>query len=112
MQIKTISKKEMSFLLKLAVPLVISGIVSASMGFFSTIFLSHLGHQELAAGAIVIWLFATLMCVIWGTLSSVSVLVAQKNGEKDHLGVALVLRDGVILALLLSPPAILLLWNI
>ena len=104
--------KETSILLKLAIPLILSGLVSAAMNFFSTLFLAHLGHQALAAGAIVIWLFATLMVIVWGTLSSVSILVAQKHGEQDDLGISLILKDGIFLAFISFIPATLLLWNI
>lgn len=106
------SNKDVRALLKLAIPLVISGIVESSIGFFSTIFLSHLGQTELAAGALVAWLFATLMMILWGTLSSVSVLVSQKYGAKDYQGIAFILRDGLLWAFILTIPAFILLWNL
>ncbi|MEO8401116.1 MAG: MATE family efflux transporter [Gammaproteobacteria bacterium] len=103
---------DVSPLLILAIPLIFSGVVESSIGFFSTIFLARLGHEALAAGGLVNWLFATLLVILWGTLTAVSVMVAQKHGAKDEKGVAYVLRDGIVLALLLLVPAFLLLWNI
>lgn len=98
-------------LLLLAIPLILTGMVESSIGFFSTLFLSHLGEDALAAGALVSWLFATMMVIIWGSLTAVSVVVAQRYGAKDHTGVSNALRDGLILAFLLVPPAFIVLWN-
>jgi MATE family multidrug resistance protein len=101
---------ETRLLLKLAIPLILTGLVEASVGFFSTLFLARLGPKELAAGALVTWLFVTIMVVLWGTLTSVSVLVAQKHGAKDNKGVSFVLRDGMFMAVVIAIPAFLLLW--
>ncbi len=106
------SRGEINKLMKLIIPLVLTGFIEASVGFFTTLFLAHLGPQELAAGAVVQWIFFTLMVVLWGTLCSVSVLVAQKQGAKDENGIAQILLDGVILAFLFVAPAFLLLRNI
>ena len=99
-------------LLWLSIPLIFTGLIESSVSFFSTFFLAHLGHQELAAGALVNWLFATLMVILWGTLTAVSVLVAQKHGAKDDKSVSYILRDGLLLSLILVVPAFFLLWYI
>ncbi len=101
---------DINLFLKLAVPLILTGLIEASVVFFSNIFLAHLGPLELAAGALVSWLFATLMCIMWGGLSSASVFVALKLGEKDNQGIAFVLRDALFIALMFMVPAALLLW--
>src|SRR3990167_6736801 len=102
--------QDIKLLLLLAIPLMLSGLTASSVGFFSNIFLAHLGHNLLAAGALVNWFFATLMVILWGILSAVSVLVANKSGAKDKKGIALVLRDGLWLAILFSIPGTLLVW--
>lgn len=43
-------KDDLYPLLKLAVPLALTGIVGASTGFFETLFLAKLGSEILAAG--------------------------------------------------------------
>jgi MATE family multidrug resistance protein len=106
------SSGEINKLMKLVIPLVLTGFIESSVGFFTTLFLARLGPQELAAGAVVQWIFFTLMVVLWGTLCSVSILVAQKYGTKDEKGIAQVLADGLLLALLFVIPAFLLLRNI
>lgn len=97
-------------LLWLSLPLILSGLVESSISFFSTIFLAHLGSEALAAGALVNWVFATIMVILWGTLTAVSVLVAQKYGAKDERGISLILRDGILLGLIFVIPTFLLLW--
>ncbi len=99
-------------LIKLALPLILTGLVESSIGFFSTIFLAKIGQKELAAGALVSWLFGTMMVILWGTLTAVSVTVAQKHGEKNDLAVSQILRDGLILSCIIVPPTFLLLWHI
>lgn len=98
-------------LLLLALPLMVTGVVESSISFFSTFFLAKLGPEALAAGALVGWVFATLMVIMWGSLTAVSVVVAQKYGEKDELGIAKVLKDSLLLAVLLVIPSSLIIWN-
>lgn len=112
---KTSSKilfSEASILLVLALPLIASGVLENSLGFFSTIFLAHLSQEALAAGAIVGWTFATLMVIMWGTLSAVSTMVAHCHGAQDDAGVTRVLCDGLVVAVLAAIPATLLIWNL
>lgn len=104
-------KKELYPLLKLAIPLAMTGVMQSSTFFFETIFLAHIDQYTLAAGALVSWLFGTLAAILFGTLSSINVLVAHKHGANDQEGISLVIRDGLFLALLLTIPSILLFWN-
>ncbi|MDR3490851.1 MAG: MATE family efflux transporter [Gammaproteobacteria bacterium] len=99
-------------LLKLAIPLILSGIVQSSVGFTSTFFLAQLSVNDLAAGSLVSRMFVTIMVMIWGTLFSVSVLVANKRGAKDKEAIVDVLRDGIFLGIILVIPASIFLWNI
>lgn len=97
-------------LLHIAMPLMLDRIAQSSVSFFETIFLAHLGPKVLAAGALVSWLFGTLVVILFGTLSSINILVAQKYGAKDHEGISFVIRDGLVLATLLMLPTSLLVW--
>jgi len=105
------SKNDFSPLLKLAIPLVITGVIQSSVGFLQTIFLARLGESTLAAGALVSLLFFALIVLYFGTFSSVNILIAHKYGANDHRGISLVLRDGLILAIALTISTFLLLWN-
>jgi len=104
-------KNDLFPLLKLAIPLALTGLVQSAVWFFETAFLARLGQDSLAAGALVSWLFGTMAVVLFGTLSSINILVAHKFGAKDQEGISRVLRDGIILSAILALPAFLLFWN-
>jgi MATE family multidrug resistance protein len=104
-------KNDIYPLLKLATPLALTGMVQSAVWFFETLFLAHLNSETLAAGSLVSWFFGTLAVILFGILSSINVLVAHKHGADDQEGIALVARDGFILAIMVTVPATLLLWN-
>jgi multidrug resistance protein, MATE family len=104
-------KNDLYPLLKLAIPLALTGIVGASTGFFETLFLAKLGQKILAAGALVGWLYATFAVILFGTLGSINILVSHKHGANDQAGISLVARDGLLLSLLMTIPAFFLFWN-
>lgn len=112
MQSKSLFKNDVTPLLKLAIPLVLTGVVQSSLGFFENIFLSRLGETTLAAGGIVNWLFATLIVILFGTFSSTNILIAHKHGASDREGIGQVFRDSLLLAVLLLIPTFLLFWYI
>lgn len=107
-----VSKKNIIPLLALVLPLALTGLVQSSVYFFETLFLARSGTEVLEAGALVSWLLGTFDAVIFGLLSSVNVLIAYKFGEKNYSGIALVVRDGFWVALLLALPTMFLFWNI
>ncbi|WP_192805899.1 MATE family efflux transporter [Rickettsiella massiliensis] len=99
-------------LLALALPLVLSSVIETSIGFFSNLFLAHLGAKSLAAGALVSWVFTTIMVIIWGVFSAISILVARYYGANQPLQIRAVLYAGLLLAILLMIPAMILMWNL
>ena len=108
---ETTGKYDFYPLLKLVLPLVLTGIVSSSIGFFETVFLAHLNSEAMAAGALVGWLFGVFIVILYGTLSSINVLISHKHGANDTQGISRVTRDGLLLSIFLSIPAIVLFWN-
>lgn len=98
-------------LARLALPLLLTGMMQSSAWFFQTLFLAHLGEQTLAAAGLVSWLFITVVVIVFGTLSSINILVSHRHGGNDEEGIAVVARDGVRMAVLLAIPTIILLRN-
>ena len=98
-------------LLKLAVPLTLTGLVQCAPWFFETLFLAQLGEHTLAAGALVSWLFATIAVILFGTLGAINILVAHKHGANDQESIADIAREGIFQALLLAIPTVIVLWN-
>ena len=99
-------------LLILAIPLALTGMLESGVFFFETLFLARLGPDELAAGALVSWLLGTFAIVLFGILSAINILVAQHLGAKNEDGIAMVVRDGIYLALILFIPSFFLFWHI
>lgn len=110
-KITNLFKNDFIPLLTLAIPIILTGVVQSSLNFFENIFLSRLGENVLAAGGLVGWLFATLVVIVFGLFSAVNVLIAHKHGANDKTGINLVLRDGLLLAILFTLPTFILFWK-
>lgn len=104
-------KRNIYPLIKLIIPLVLTGLVQSAVWFFETLFLSHLSPEILAAGSLVSWSFGTVVVILFGTLSSINILIAHKYGAKEEQSILLVVRDGFWLSILFAVPIILLFWN-
>lgn len=104
-------KNDIMPLARLAFPLALTGLIQSATWFFETIFLAHVSHETLAAGALVSWLFATLLVILLGTLTSINILVARKHGSNDEEAITHIARDGILLAILLVVPSMFLFWN-
>lgn len=111
MQVSTL-KANLAPLLKLAIPLCLTGITQSAVFFFETLFLAHLNEQALAAGALVSWLCGTIAVVSFGILSAINIIISHQYGAKDEEGIRKSIRDGLLLACLLTLPTFLLYWNI
>lgn len=98
-------------LLKLVIPLVMTGLIGGLVYFFQTLFLAHIGAKALAAGALVSWLNWVLVVVVFGILGAINILVAHFFGAKRYYEICRVTRDGLIIALLLWFPTCFLFWN-
>ncbi|MCX7091598.1 MAG: MATE family efflux transporter [Legionellales bacterium] len=83
-------KTDLYPLLKLVLPLILTGMVSSSIPFFETVFLAHLSQEALAAGALVSWLLGAFVVIMLGTLSALNILISHKYGAQDESGIALV----------------------
>lgn len=99
-------------LLRIALPLMLTGTLKTSIFFIQTMFLARLGPHVLGAGALVFFLFSTVSMMLFGTLAATSILISYKQGAHDYLGISLVLRDALLLACLLAIPAFVLFWNV
>ncbi|OGT07093.1 MAG: hypothetical protein A2103_02485 [Gammaproteobacteria bacterium GWF2_41_13] len=97
--------------LRLAIPLIATGLVQSASGFMGTVMVAHLGEISLAASAIVSNIYLTVIVFMYGLLGAVSVLVAQAYGAKNHQGIKLATGQGFLLAIIFSLLTMILLWN-
>jgi MATE family multidrug resistance protein len=104
--------RELGGTLKLAAPLAAAQLAQVAMGATDTVMLGGLGRDALAAGGLGSNLYFTLMLVIAGGLTSVSILVSHARGAGQPARIGVALRGGVVLALLSAIPAMLALGSV
>lgn len=98
-------------LLKLALPLILAQVAQVAMSFVDTVTVGRLGGNELAGIALGSTLFNFVVIFCSGVLFSLSPIVSQAKGAgKLPEGITAV-RHGLLLAIGLSIPAILIFWN-
>lgn len=95
---------EIKACLYLAIPLATAQLAQSATGFIDTVMTGMLGSEALAAGGLGAMLFTFLMVVSIGAISAVSPLVAAAYGAGASDRVALVVRQGLWLAALLTIP--------
>ncbi len=96
-------------MLRLAVPVVIIQVGMMAMGVVDTVMVGHISAQALAAVALGNLYFFTLAVFAQGTLMVLDPLVAQAVGARDEPAIARAVQRGVIIAVVLSIPAVILL---
>jgi multidrug resistance protein, MATE family len=96
--------------LRLSIPLVASELMYGLSGFVATIFVAHLGHNELAAGALVWSIYITLILFFIGILCATGILASQSYGANDYKGVRTATQQGFILAAIFTAPMMLIMW--
>jgi MATE family multidrug resistance protein len=96
-------------MLRLAVPVVIVQVGMMMMGVVDTIMVGHISAQALAAVALGNLYFFSLAVFAMGTLMVLDPIVAQAVGARDQPAVARAVQRGVLMAALLTVPAVILL---
>ena len=97
-------------IVKLALPMAGSRLIQMLSGFVGMLMLAHLGHQVLAAGALMTSTLITIIVVAISILFSISVVVGQAYGARKLFEIGTIVQQGSILALLLSIPVMILFW--
>lgn len=96
----------------LALPMAGTQLINVAGGLLCMAMLAHLGHQVLAASALI---FSTQLAIMVGGMSilfSLSVLIGHAYGAKEYRLIGNFLQQGWTLALLLSIPIIIFFWHI
>ncbi len=105
---KEISKK----IMRLAVPMALTQFMVIASSFLCMMMLAKLGHEVLAASALISSLNIAITVISMSLLFSLSVLVSHKYGTKDYLAIKNFLHQGWLIALIISIVTMLILWNI
>jgi len=102
-------REELRAMVRLALPVVTIQVGMMAMGVVDTVMVGHLSTQALAAVALGNLYFFGLAVFAMGTLMVLDPVVAQAVGAGDEPAVARGIQRGVLLAGLLTLPAVLLL---
>src|SRR3954469_7863736 len=102
-------RAELGPMLRLALPVVTVQVGMMTMGVVDTIMVGHISAQALAAVALGNLYFFSLAVFAMGTLMVLDPVVAQAVGARDEPAVARAVQRGVLIAALLTVPAVLLL---
>lgn len=93
---------EMRRISQLATPLVGSRLANAIVRFLGMLMVAQLGERQLAAGALVMSVFISLLMISWGMLYAVGVHVSKAFGSRDKRAVGEYCRSGLLLATLIG----------
>lgn len=96
----------------LALPMTGSQFINVASGFLCMAMLAALGHEVLAASALIFSTQLSIMVSGMSILFSLSVLVGHSYGAKDYVAIGNYVQQGWTLAILISIPIMLLFWNI
>jgi len=102
---------ELRATLRLAGPLVLMQLGQVGIHTTDVVMMGRLGPEALAAGSLAMHWFILPWLFCLGVLSGVPALAAQALGARDSRGVRRTVRQGLWLAIGLSLPAMLLLWQ-
>ena len=100
-------RRELTAMVVLAVPVVLSELGWMAQGIVDTIMVGKLGPVSIAAVALGNAVYYTPSLCGFGLLLGLDTLVSQAYGRKDHDGCHRWLAQGVYLALLVTPPLML-----
>lgn len=105
-------RREISEAVRLAAPVALVQLGLMLMGVVDTIMLGHVSAEALAAGALGHLVTIVLLMMGYGVLSSLDALVAQACGAGDGHAIGGHLQRGAVLALALTIPFSLALWDV
>src|ERR1017187_328757 len=103
-------KPELRAMITLAVPVVLSELGWMAQGVVDTIMVGSLGPAAIGAVALGNAVYYTPSLFGFGLLLGLDTLVAQSYGRQDHDGCHRWLAQGIYLALIVTPPLMVLLW--
>lgn len=105
-----VKKHEMGYLMRIALPLMAALLAQRGMQFVDTVMMGWIGPTALAAGALSIAFFITVLLFCTGILSAIGVFVARAKGANNSADITSTMQHGLCLALFLSAPCMLILW--
>lgn len=106
----TFKVDEAKLLLQTALPLMGAFLAQKGMQIIDTSMMGWIGAKALAAGALGTSLFGVALVFCMGILNAVGVFIARARGARQTHNIHKLFQHGLLLALLLSLPCMLLIW--
>ena len=103
-------RREIPVLVAVALPLAVAQLAQHAMGFVDTLMAGRLGPEALAGIALGSVAFFIVAVVLSSMLFAVGPLVAQATGAHRPEEAVRALRQGLLWALMLTPPGMAVLW--
>lgn len=104
-------KEEFISLSVLALPLILTSLVSMGLAVTDVIMMNWLGTAELAAGAATSDYYSIIFYFVGGIISALAPLISQSRGSNNDKEVREYTRHGFLLAMLISLPGALIVWH-
>ncbi len=105
-------KKISAELFTLALPMAFTQLITVASGFISMAMISSLGHDVLAASALIFSSRISILIIGSSILFALSILIGHAYGEKQYLRIGNFVQQGWTWGLLISIPMMLTFWNI
>lgn len=97
-------------ILKIALPMAVARIINMISIFVGMIMIARLGHQVLAASALISSAYTTLMVIFMFVLFSVGVVVGRAYGGKKYHKIGDIMQQAFLLSILLGIPLVFLFY--
>jgi multidrug resistance protein, MATE family len=101
---------EFKYSIRLAIPLVAAEVLYGLNNFIATVYVSHLGKEQLAANALVWGIYLATVLFFIGLFCAVGIMCAQSFGAKDYVGSSICFKQGLIMSIILALPMMLIMW--
>lgn len=105
-------KRELKNLIPIAVPAIFFQLAQMAMGVIDTLMSGHYSNEALAAIAVAVGLLYPAVIFFLGLFLALNPIIAQLNGAESYQAIGRHFRFGLVLAIVLSPVTILILFNI
>lgn len=98
-------------ILMLAAPMVASNWINLVASFICMLFVAQISHQALAAGALAMMSFNTIIVIPAMTLYGLSILMRHARGQKNLIQMGVFAKNSIWVALITSIPCALIVYN-
>lgn len=113
LKVKRLTTRQISAkILSLAVPMTAIQLITVASGFLCMVMLARLGHDVLAASALIYSTQMSIIVIGMSILFSLSVLVGHAYGEKNYASIGNYVQQAWTLGVLISLPIMLIFYRI